>query len=73
MIRLRSIKAVHLSKPARSETDAMHLNVEPAVERIGNMQCGVGESPVWHAGEQALYWTDIPGRTLWRNFQSESV
>lgn len=36
------------------------------VERIGTMRCGVGESPVWHAGEQALYWTDIPGRTLWR-------
>lgn len=39
----------------------MHANVE----RIGSMQCSVGESPVWHAGEQALYWTDIPGRTLW--------
>lgn len=36
------------------------------VERIGTMQCGVGESPVWHPGEQALYWTDIPGRMLWR-------
>ncbi|CAG2132207.1 L-arabinolactonase [compost metagenome] len=30
------------------------------------MRCGVGESPVWHAAEAALYWTDIPGRTLWR-------
>ncbi|MHA6880307.1 SMP-30/gluconolactonase/LRE family protein [Ralstonia pseudosolanacearum] len=36
------------------------------VERIGTMRCGVGESPVWHPREQALYWTDIPGRTLWR-------
>ena len=35
-------------------------------ERIGDMRCGVGESPVWHAGEAALYWTDIPNRTLWR-------
>ncbi|SAI27172.1 IclR family transcriptional regulator [Bordetella ansorpii] len=35
-------------------------------ERIGDMRCGVGESPVWHPAEQALYWTDIPGRTLWR-------
>lgn len=25
---------------------------------------GVGESPVWHAGEQALYWVDIPARKL---------
>lgn len=24
----------------------------------------LGESPVWHAGEQALYWCDIPGRRL---------
>lgn len=39
----------------------MSLNVE----RIGTMRCGVGESPVWHAGEQALYWTDIPDRKLW--------
>lgn len=37
-----------------------------SIERIGNMRCGVGESPVWHAGERALYWTDIPNRTLWR-------
>jgi sugar lactone lactonase YvrE len=36
------------------------------VERIGTMRCGVGVSPVWHPGEQALYWTDIPARTLWR-------
>lgn len=35
-------------------------------ERIGNMRCGVGESPVWHAREASLYWTDIPQRTLWR-------
>ncbi len=44
----------------------MQVSVEPSVERIGSMQCGVGESPIWHAGEQALYWTDIPGRRLWR-------
>lgn len=35
-------------------------------ERIGDMRCGVGESPVWHAADAALYWTDIPNRTLWR-------
>ncbi|WP_313623267.1 SMP-30/gluconolactonase/LRE family protein [Achromobacter sp.] len=35
-------------------------------ERIGTMLCGVGESPVWRSTEQAFYWTDIPGRTLWR-------
>ena len=37
-----------------------------SIERIGAMRCEVGESPVWHAGERALYWTDIPGRALWR-------
>lgn len=37
-----------------------------SIERIGTMRCGVGESPVWHGGERALYWTDIPHRTLWR-------
>jgi sugar lactone lactonase YvrE len=35
-------------------------------ERLGNMRCATGESPVWHPGEQALYWTDIPARCLWR-------
>lgn len=27
---------------------------------------GTGESPVWHAAEQALYWVDIPVRKLCR-------
>jgi sugar lactone lactonase YvrE len=27
---------------------------------------GTGESPVWHVAEQALYWVDIPARTLHR-------
>lgn len=35
-------------------------------ERIGNMLCGVGESPVWRAADQTFTWTDIPGKTLWR-------
>ena len=35
-------------------------------ELIIDARNGVGESPVWHAGEQALYWTDIPARKLWR-------
>ncbi|RKU00076.1 gluconolactonase [Burkholderia sp. Nafp2/4-1b] len=36
------------------------------VERVGDMICTVGESPVWCPAEGALYWTDIIGRTLWR-------
>ncbi|AQV98258.1 gluconolactonase [Cupriavidus necator] len=37
-----------------------------AIERVGEMRCTVGESPVWHARESALYWTDIPARRIWR-------
>jgi sugar lactone lactonase YvrE len=37
-----------------------------SAERIGTQLCGVGESPVWRAAEQSFYWTDIPGRALWR-------
>lgn len=29
-------------------------------------RCQVGESPVWSAGEQALYWVDIEGRAVHR-------
>ena len=35
-------------------------------ERIGSLLCGVGESPVWRSADQAFYWTDIPGKALWR-------
>ena len=31
-----------------------------------DVRCAVGESPVWHAGEQAWYWVDIPVRRIWR-------
>lgn len=35
-------------------------------ELIVDAKCGVGESPVWRADEQALYWVDIPARKLCR-------
>ena len=35
-------------------------------ELIVDAQNGVGESPVWRADEQALYWVDIPARKLCR-------
>lgn len=35
-------------------------------ELIADVQCGTGESPVWQAAEQALYWVDIPTGRLWR-------
>lgn len=28
--------------------------------------CRLGESPLWHPGEQVLYWCDIPGHALHR-------
>lgn len=36
------------------------------VERVDGVACAVGESPVWHAQEQAWYWVDIPARRIWR-------
>lgn len=42
------------------------MTEQPRVERLGNLLCTVGESPLWHPGDQALYWTDIPARRLWR-------
>ena len=35
-------------------------------ELIIDARNGTGESPVWHPGEQALYWVDIPARQLHR-------
>jgi sugar lactone lactonase YvrE len=37
-----------------------------SAELIIDARCGTGESPVWSATEQALYWVDIPGRALHR-------
>jgi len=34
-------------------------------ELLLDARCGVGESPVWSARHQALYWVDIPARRLW--------
>ena len=35
-------------------------------ELVLDARNGVGESPVWVAHEQALYWVDIPARALLR-------
>ena len=38
--------------------------MEPKI--VCDYLCHVGEGPLWHPGEQRLYWTDIPtGRMLW--------
>ena len=39
---------------------------EIQVELVLDARNATGESPVWHAGEQALYWVDIPARNLFR-------
>ena len=49
-----------MSAPARSTTNM------PAVEVLTKPDCVVGESPVWRAGESALYWVDIPSRKIHR-------
>lgn len=35
-------------------------------ELLVDARNATGESPVWHVGEQALYWVDIPARALCR-------
>jgi sugar lactone lactonase YvrE len=36
------------------------------VQHIAGVSCSVGESPLWHAGDNAWYWVDIPARHIWR-------
>lgn len=47
----------------------MSVMANPRVERVeaaGEAPASVGESPVWRAAEQALYWVDIPARKIVR-------
>jgi sugar lactone lactonase YvrE len=47
----------------------MSAVANPRVERVeaaGQASASVGESPVWRAAEQALYWVDIPARKIVR-------
>ncbi|PQV47992.1 SMP-30/gluconolactonase/LRE family protein [Paraburkholderia sp. BL21I4N1] len=44
---------------------AAHPKVE-RVEAAGQAPAMVGESPVWRAAEQALYWVDIPAQKIVR-------
>jgi sugar lactone lactonase YvrE len=37
-----------------------------AAEVLCDARCQVGESPLWHPTEQALYWVDIEGRAVHR-------
>ena len=40
------------------------LNMEP--EPIADYACVTGEGPLWHPGEQRLYWIDIPTGRMFR-------
>jgi sugar lactone lactonase YvrE len=36
------------------------------IQHIAGVTCSVGESPLWHAADNAWYWVDIPARHIWR-------
>jgi len=38
----------------------------PAIDVVSTTRDRVGESPLWHTAEQALYWVDIEGRFIRR-------
>jgi sugar lactone lactonase YvrE len=44
-----------------------------AVELLVDARNEVGESPVWHPAEQALYWVDIPAKALHRWQEGHAV
>lgn len=42
----------------------MRFSQDPEV--VVDYPCVLGESPIWHAAENKLYWLDIPaGRVFW--------
>ena len=43
-----------------------HILSGTAIQCVLPAQAIVGESPVWHAGEQRLYWIDIQGKQIHR-------
>ncbi|MEO3711380.1 SMP-30/gluconolactonase/LRE family protein [Roseateles flavus] len=42
------------------------MSLSPDIRPVHPHAAGLGESPLWHAQEQALYWVDIPGKALLR-------
>lgn len=44
----------------------MSMETTPVIQVAYDAVMQTGESPLWHADEQALYWVDIPGRTVHR-------
>ncbi len=43
------------------------------ISRIGEVKCRLGEGPVWDVQEQALYFVDVRGKTLWRHDPSSGA
>ncbi len=54
--------------PQSSESIAPSVQQHPGIGTIEVWPVGnrVGESPAWHAGEQALYWIDVRGQQVLR-------
>ncbi|MDR6955721.1 sugar lactone lactonase YvrE [Ancylobacter sp. 3268] len=42
------------------------MDVETSARLIVDSRCEIGESPLWDAGRQALFWVDIPAGTVFR-------
>jgi len=36
------------------------------IERVSDIICTVGESPMWNAQQGAWYWVDIPAKRIWQ-------
>src|SRR3546814_4137532 len=53
-------------RPLRPPTTTKRNAMASEAELIADLRCATGESPVWVAAEQALYWVDIPHRELLR-------
>ncbi len=49
------------------------MNAMLSCELVVDARNAVGESPVWHSAEQALYWVDIPNRRLHRWTAADAV
>lgn len=54
-------------------TSVNSVNASVEFERVGQVQCTVGESPLWSAPEQALFWVDIEGRCIHRHHPSSGL
>jgi sugar lactone lactonase YvrE len=60
---------MNTTAPATAGSDLLVSDWSPAWAQPSLL----GESPVWHPHQRALYWSDIPGRTLHRLSVPEGV